>query len=210
MREFIRTHLNQIEWGLGVAAVVLPVVAWLSKNDLSDATLYDIFPPLGLIAFGIMWTHFVVGALRRYAGIETRKRNLYMPVSMGLVLALILLHPGLLWIALFMDGYGLPPQSHMEAYSSQLLFVALGTIGLMIFLAFELKRWFGQKKWWKVIEKIQVVGMGAIFIHALGLGNELKLDWFMAVWTFYGLTFVLSVAYSWWTDYKTKEASHAK
>lgn len=196
MRDFIRTNLNAIEWTLGILAVLLPLIAWTGRVDFGNLTLYDIFPPLGLIAFGVMWTHFVVGALKRYSGIKQRSRNMYMPVSMGIVLALILLHPGLLWIALYMDGFGLPPQSHMQAYSSQLLFVSLGVLGLMIFLSYELKRFFGKKSWWKYIEWLQIVGMVAIFVHALGLGSELRLDWFMAVWVFYGVTLAAAVAYS--------------
>lgn len=202
MCEFVRRNLNAIEWAFGAAAVVLPTVAWLSRNSLSGLTLYDIFPPLGIVAFGLMWTHFVVGALRRYAGISRRNETLYMPLSMGLGLALILLHPGLLWIALYLDGYGLPPQSHLQAYSAQAGLLALGTIALLIFLSYELKRFFGDKNRWKYIEQIQIIGMIAIFIHALGLGNELHVDWFLAVWIFYGVTLLISFGYSWLYDRK--------
>ncbi|MES2876270.1 MAG: hypothetical protein V4678_02245 [Patescibacteria group bacterium] len=196
MKEFLQKYMTQLEWGLGTLAVLLPVVAWLDRADVSDLTLYDVFPPLGLIAFGLMWTHFVMGALRRYAGVSGRRRDMYAVVSMGLVLGLIILHPGLLWIALYMDGLGLPPQSALTAYSTQAIFIILGTLGLMIFLSFELKRFFGKKTWWKYIERIQVLGMIAIFIHAIGLGSELRIDWFMVVWIFYGVTFVASVIYS--------------
>ena len=205
MKHFIRKNLNAVEWVFGALAVLLPTVAWLSRNDLSDLTLYDIFPPLGIIAFGLMWTHFVMGALRRYAGEEHRNKTAFMPISMGLVLALIILHPGLLWIALYIDGYGLPPQSHISAYSTQVGFLALGTIALLVFLSYELKRFFGDKKWWNYVERAQIVGMVAIFIHALGLGNELKIDWFFIVWVMYGITLVLSFVYSLQFDSKKKE-----
>ncbi|MBC7512061.1 hypothetical protein H7142_00155 [Candidatus Saccharibacteria bacterium] len=188
--------MNGIEWTLGVTAVVLPTIAWLSRNSLSELTLYSIFPPLGIIAFGLMWTHFVMGALRRYSGSTSSPHWLYMNISMGLVLSLIVLHPGLLWVALYLDGFGLPPQSHLEAYSTQILFVTLGTIGLLIFLSYEFKRFFGQRSWWKYIEWLQILGMGAIFVHAIGLGGELQLSWFMVVWIFYGLTLAASFVYS--------------
>ncbi len=210
MRDFIRNNVNLVEWTLGALALLLPTIAWLSRNDLSDLTLYDIFPPLGIIAFGLMWTHFVMGSLRRYAGIEKRKQSLFMPLSMGLVLELIILHPGLLWIALYMDGYGLPPQSHVQAYSTQVGFVALGTIALLIFLSYELKRFFGDKKWWKYIEKLQIVGMIAIFIHALGLGDELKIDWFFIVWVLYGVTLAFSFVYSLMFDNRQKEKKYGE
>ncbi len=209
MREFIRKNLNEIEWTLGVFAVVIPVIAWLNRNSFSDLTLYSAFPPLGIIAFGLMWTHFIMGALRRYSGSDAKQHPVYMNISMGIVLALIILHPGLLWIALYLDGYGLPPQSQLEAYSTQIVFVSLGTLGLMIFLSYELKRFFGARSWWKYIEWLQILGMAAIFIHAIGLGSELKLDWFMAVWVFYGVTLAVSVAYSRFI-YKNKERTDAK
>lgn len=210
MREYISRNVRGIEWTLGALAIVLPTIAWLNRNDLSDdLTLYSIFPPLGLIAFGLMWTHFVMGAVRRYSGAKTKAHAAYMNISMGLVLSLIILHPGLLWIALYMDGLGLPPQSHIEAYSTQLLFVTLGVIGLIIFLSYEFKRFFGDRSWWKYIEWLQIVGMTAIFVHAIGLGGELRLDWFMVVWVFYGVTLAASVAYS-RLIYKNKEDSHAK
>lgn len=209
MKDFIKNNAMTIEWTLGVLAVILPAAAWLSGPQGGELTLYDIFPPLGLAAFGLMWTHFVMGALRRYAGIEKEERGAYMIVSMGVVLALILLHPGLLWLALFLDGYGLPPLSYMEAYAPQLGFVALGTLGLTIFLAFELKRFFGKKEWWKYVEYAQVIGMAAIFVHAIGLGRELRLDWFMLVWIFYGVTLALSIIYSRWI-YNEKEETNAR
>jgi hypothetical protein len=208
MREFVRGNIQVIEWTLGVLVVLIPAVAWLSQTRLDDLTLYDIFPPLGLVAFGLMWVHFVMGALRRYAGTTTDGRDIFKTVSMGLVLALILLHPGLFWLALYLDGFGLPPQSYMEVYATQLGFLALGTIGLMIFLAYELKRFFAGRKWWKYVEGVQVVGMAAIFVHAIGLGNELKIDWVLLVWIFYGLTLGLAVVYS-RLIYNEKEDNHA-
>lgn len=208
-RDFTKQHITIIEWILGALVVMLPAAAWMSQADLGDLSLYEIFPPLGLVAFGLMWTHFVMGALRRYSGIQKKKRNLYMSISMGLVLALLLLHPGLLWLALYMDGYGLPPQSYITAYSTQLGFVVLGTIALTIFLAFELKRFFGEKSWWKYVEWLQIVGMTAIFIHAIGLGNELRIDWFMLVWLFYGVSLAVSIIYS-QVFYKKMEVYRAK
>ena len=206
MKDFVKQHILAIEWALGCLAVLLPSVAWLSRADLSDLTLYDVFPPLGLVAFGLMWTHFVMGALRRYSGANLSDKRLFMPVSMGLVLALILLHPGLFWLALYMDGYGLPPQSYIEVYSTQLGFLAMGTVALMIFLAYELKRFFGEKSWWKYIDYLQIVGMVAIFVHAIGLGNELTIDWFMIVWLLYGVTLVAAIIYT--EAYKRKRGSN--
>ena len=196
MRRFVDHNIVTIEWLLGGLAVLLPCVAWLSRNDVGDLTLYDIFPPLGLIAFGLMWTHFVTGALRRFSGVKQNTDRPYTTISMGLVLALIVLHPGLLWLALYLDGFGLPPQSYLEVYSAQLGFVLLGSIALIIFLAYELKRFYGDRGWWKYVAGAQIIGMAAIFVHAIGLGNELRIDWFFWVWLLLGVTLMLSFVYS--------------
>ncbi len=205
MKEFIRQKFLAIEWTLGGLAIVLPVVAWLGVRTLNGISVYDIFPPLGLIAFGLMWTHFVMGALRRYSGYDKKGHGLYMPVSMGLVLGLIILHPGLLLLQLYKDGYGLPPLSYLTVYENQEVYLALGSLGLTIFLAFELKRWFAHKTWWKYIELLQIIGMAAIFIHALELGREVRTGWFMGVWWVYGITLAVAVIYS-RLVYKKKEA----
>jgi hypothetical protein len=78
----------------------------------------------------------------------------------------------------------------------------------MLFLAYELKRFFGQRSWWKYVERLQIAGMIAIFIHGLGLGNELRMDWFLAVWAVYGITFAAAVLYSQFI-YKKSEEAHA-
>lgn len=198
MKEFVTTYHRSIEWGLGIAVVLVSVVAWLVTREpgLSSISVYDVFPPLGLIAFGLMWTHFVMDALRRYFKVEASGNRTYKTLSFGIVLGLLVLHPGLLWLGLYNDGYGLPPGSHVTAYESQLLAVGLGTIGLMIFLAFELRRWFSGKSWWRYVQWAQVVGMAAIFYHAIELGGELRQDWFALVWWFYGVTLAVAVIYT--------------
>lgn len=196
MKYFIRQNFLVIEWTLGALVVVLPILAWFGTRTVTDLTVYDVFPPLGLIAFGLMWTHFVMGALRRYSGYDKKGHGLFIPLSMGLVLGLIILHPGLLWLQLYRDGFGLPPVSYLTAYESQQLYVLLGSLGLAIFLSFELKRWFSHRSWWKYIELLQIVGMAAIFFHALELGREVKTGWFMAVWWVYGATLAVAIVYS--------------
>lgn len=208
MKQFIQRYHMAIEWVLGVFVLVSSVVAWLDSREFDEQglTIYTIFPPLGLIAFGLMWTHFVMGALRRYAAVKKRKGDAYMTVSMGVVLALIILHPGLLWLGLYNDGFGLPPVSYLTAYQSQLLAVGLGSVGLTIFLAFELKRWFGTRKWWRFVEWAQVIGMAAIFFHAIELGGELREDWYGLVWWGYGVTLAIAVLYGW--IYKNRQGEH--
>jgi hypothetical protein len=198
VKEFIKSNAALIEWLLGAFVIVSSILVWVMTREVGDKslTIYDIFPVFGLLAFGLMWTHFVMGALRTYAYAEHPENSLYGTLSMGLVLGLIILHPLLLWLGLYNDGYGLPPGSYLTAYASQATFVSLGSLGLAIFLAFEFKRVFGEKSWWKYVEWAQIVGMTAIFFHAINLGGELDENWFMLVWWFYGITLAGSVIYS--------------
>lgn len=196
MRAFVAKYLPVIAWGLGGFVLVSSIAAWWTGYSGKPLTPYDIFPPLGLVAFGLMWSHYVIGALRRYAGQTAAPRNVYMLLSMGVVLSLLLLHPGILWISLYIDGYGLPPQSYYEVYSAQLGLLAIGTVALIIFLTYELRRYFKFASWWKYIEKVQLLAMALIFVHAIGLGRELRIDWFMVIWLFYGVTLIVSAAYT--------------
>lgn len=204
MKNFVKRNFQAIEWMLAAAVIILPIIAWATTRHLNDLSVYDVFPPLGLIAFGLMWTHFVMGALRRYSDYDAKQNALYMTISMGLVLGLIILHPGLLWLQLYRDGFGLPPESYLTAYKAQQLYVLLGSLGLAIFLAFELKRWFGKRSWWKYVELLQIVGMAVIFVHALELGREIRTGWFVIVWWIYGITFTAAILYS-RIIYKAKE-----
>lgn len=202
MKRFLKRYNRQVEWALGAFVVVSTVAAWLANTGIQNGvTLYDIFPPLGILAFGLMWTHYVMGTIRRYAGLVPDKDRTYMALSMGLVLGLIIMHPMLLFIALYNDGLGLPPASYMQVYERELVFVGLGVFGLMIFLAYEFKRVFGQKKWWTIVDWAQIVGMGAIFVHGLGLGSDVR-SGYAFVWWFYGITLLAAVAYSTYMDRK--------
>ena len=178
-----------LEWTIGAVVTLLAVVVWLNGRSIlgGGITIYDVFPVFGLIAFGLMWTHYVNGSIRRASGVPKHAKGAYWVVSTGLVLASIILHPLLFNVALFNDGLGLPPQSYVEAYQSLAGFVTLGSIALFVFLSFELRRFFGHKSWWKWVDRAQILAMIAIFIHSVALGSEVMTGWFMSIWWFYGL-----------------------
>ena len=201
-----RSKVNLLEWLTGILVVCLSFIVWVTHT--SDFTIYTIFPVLGLIAFGLIWTHFVYGAVRKYLGLKANPGSSYMTISMGIVLALIILHPGLLWYALYQDGLGLPPLSVYKVYDTQVLAVLLGTLGLIIFLSYELKRLFSAKSWWRYVEALQTLGMIVIFIHGILLGSETTSSWFAFVWWFYGVSLLISVGYSVWKDKQLKEVYH--
>ena len=54
-------------WGLSGVVVLLAVLAWLDAgNSFFRLTAFAVFPLLGLIAFSLMWGHYIIGAKRRY------------------------------------------------------------------------------------------------------------------------------------------------
>lgn len=192
-------------WGLGLFAVMAAIAVWLeAMPGRLRLDSYSLFPLFGLLAFSLMWTHYIVGALRRYHGQSKAVVRTYFKVTAVVVLLTILLHPGLLIVQLWRDGFGLPPNSYLENYvaPSGKFAVMLGSISLVIFLAFELKRKFGNRSWWRWVEYAQVVAMVAIFFHALKLGSELNVDWYRVLWLFYGISFILAVKYSYIYDRK--------
>ncbi len=207
MKQFLRQYDSVVQWVLGILVTVMAVLAWASVrlNNSGALTIYDIFPLLGLVAFSLMWTHYIHGALRRYIGQKIVTKDVYWYVSSGVVLACLLLHPALLSFGLWRDGLGLPPLSYMTAYESMRLAIILGSLSLTIFLAFELHRWFRNKKWWRYVEVAQFVGMLAIFVHALSLGGELDVAWFAVIWWGYGLTLIASHVYSYRYDKKARK-----
>lgn len=185
-----------MEWFTGGLTVMLAVIAWLQTTP--GANIYDIFPVFGLIAFGLMWTHFIFGAVRKYYKVESKEGSPFQVSSMAVVLMLIILHPGLLWYGLYRDGFGLPPLSTLQVYSSEAVYILMGLIGLTIFLTYELRRSFQNSSWWRYVEQAQIVGMVLIFVHALMIGGTLSIDWYRAIWWLYGVLLFTSVVYAWW------------
>jgi hypothetical protein len=186
-------------WSLGTLTLVATAAVWvqmrLGKGELS---LYDIFPLLGLTAFGLMWSHYIAGALRRYFILPREASELYVKITGWAILILILLHPSLFFVQLWLDGLGLPPQSYLEVYTTGVARISLllGTVSLLAFLAFELHRIFKKAKWWPIVEYVNITAMLAIFYHGIILGGELNIEWFRLVWMFYLVTFIGAVVYN--------------
>ena len=58
-------------WGLVALTTFFAVLVW-QQSFVGPVRLtgYTVFPLLGLIAFSLMWTHYIVGTLRRTAGVS--------------------------------------------------------------------------------------------------------------------------------------------
>lgn len=211
MLETKTRNLQIIIWLLGVVTVVAALLVW-AQVRVGDKPLdtYDLFPLFGLIAFSLMWTHFVAGAIRRWLDLPKSTLRVYFKVTGWAVLALILLHPGLFIVQLWIDGFGFPPFSYLSLYPALLSQIALlcGTLSLLAFLAFELHRKFRNASWWKYVEYCNLLAMVAILYHGFTLGGELSVGWFQIVWLIYLVTFIGAVGYTY--IHKTKEDHEQK
>jgi hypothetical protein len=186
-------NLKIFAWTLGTLVCALALIAWGRDYHWKFLPFdsFRTFPLLGLWAFSLMWTHYVIGALRDIYKIRAEQTREYFRYTGYAVLVLICLHPGLLIYQLFRDGAGLPPGSY-EHYVAQGMgwITLLGTASLLVFLSFELHRFFGKKSWWHYVVDASDAAMLAIVYHSLRLGTDLHQKWFRAIWWVYAVTLV--------------------
>jgi hypothetical protein len=194
-------------WGLSAFVSLLAIFVWLQGMDWRFAEgpiIYQLFPLFGLLAFSIMWSHYIAAAMRARLGAEKKVLHRYFETTSFLTLIAFLLHPCLLWFQLWKDGLGLPPQSHIQNYVAPSLrwAAALGSLSLLAFLAYEFRRVFQKKSWWRFVTYASDIAMVAIFVHGLKLGRNLYTGWFPYVWYAYGVGLVISIVYLRWGQYR--------
>lgn len=179
-------------WSLSLVVSAVAIFVWGHDNgwQLLPFNPYQLFPVLGLLAWSLMWTHYVMGAIREMLGLERKVLARYFRWTGYVVLVAICLHPGLLIYQRFRDGFGLPPSSYESYVAHGLGWVTLvGTASLFVFLAFEFHRVFGQRLWWHYVVDASDLAMIGIFYHSLRLGTQLMTNaWFRDLWWFYGLS----------------------
>lgn len=192
-------YLVPLAWTLSMAVSIIGVVAWIQffHGRVGHVSSYQLFPLFGLLAFSLMWSHYIVAALRVYLGVERERLHIYFEATSWAVLVALLLHPGLLVWQLWRDGFGLPPESYLRHFvAPELAWVALlGTMSLFIFLAFELRRWFEQRSWWWSVSLAGDIAMLAIFYHGLRLGSQLQTGWLRTLWFGYGMSYLIALVY---------------
>ncbi len=192
------SQLRVFSWGLASFVIAISVFVWgdmISWNILPFNN-YLYFPLFGLLAFGLMWSHYVVAVIRLITNHNKLVVQGYYKFTSMLVLVSLLLHPVLLNSQLYTDGYGLPPGSFQNYVASSMTWVVtLGLISLVVFLTFELHRFFGDRKWWKYVSYASDAAMLAIFYHGLQLGAHIQTGWFRFIWFFYGLTLIVAILY---------------
>ena len=198
-----------IAWLLVAIVCSLAITTWGQYVGwkLGSVTVYQFFPLLGLLAFSLMWTHYISGTLRRLLKLDKAVLAPYFKYTGAMVLVLICLHPGLLIYQRFRDGYGLPPHSYESYVNPGLGWVTLlGSVNLLVLLAYEFKRVYGTRSWWHYMQIATDLAMLSIFYHALRLGDELQQGWFVKVWWFYGITLFAVLIY----DYRRKYLARFK
>jgi hypothetical protein len=201
----VRNFRNLI-WIITVLSVLAALIVWWPATK--NLTTYALFPLFGLVAFSLMWTHYIGGALQRYISLPGEPLKTHFQITSYIVLFCILVHPFLLEFQLFVDGLGLPPQSLLAVYPDVLerLAILAGVVALTCFLAFEFHRLYKEKSWWKYVEWANIGAMLLILWHGFTLGGELRSPWFQAIWLTYAITFVGAVTY---TGYHKRRTRHA-
>ncbi len=194
-----KQQLQFFAWGLSALTVLLAVYAWGDSFSWQFArfSLYRLFPLFGLLAFGLMWAHYIVAVTRLHFKLDKAIVSGYFELTSFVVLLALILHPGLLIWQLWRDGLGLPPGSYINNYVAPGLgWVALlGTVSVLVFYAYELRRLHEERSWWKYVQIASDIAIVAVFYHGLRLGMQLQDGWFRIIWFGYGLTLVLALGY---------------
>jgi hypothetical protein len=192
-------------WSLSIAVSVIAFIAWGQGISwhLGRLSSYRLFPLFGLLAFSLMWSHYIASVVRQYFGVNKGVLHTYFEVTSFAVLTAILVHPGLLAWQLWRDGLGLPPGSELAFVSPQKkLYIIFAFTALTIFLAYEFRRLFHERAWWKYVEYLTDAAMVLIFLHSLNLGSQLQMGWLRPVWYFYGATLGLALIYIYYRKFQ--------
>mgnify|MGYP000904761207 CR=1 FL=1 len=202
-------RLNFLAWSLCVLTMWLALYAWLTLYDwiIWPLSLVQVFPLLGLWAFSVMWVHYVVGFLRDQLELGKDSLKRFYEITGYGVLVLLCLHPGLLIIYLYQQGHGLPPLSYERFVAPGLGWITLlGTASLLVFLAFELRRWFDKKGWWHWVVDAGDFAMLAIVYHALRLGTNLGRGWYKTIWIFYAIVLAFIIGRKYFTRLSQRQS----
>ena len=215
----ITTNRNVLiaAWAISTVATLIAIIAWGQgvRWHISTLSTYAIFPLLGLLAFSLMWSHYIAAVMRLSSGVNKVVLHTYFEVTSFVVLVAILLHPGLLAWQLWRDGLGLPPLSALHYVAPAFRWAILfAETSLLLFLAYELRRIFDKKPWWKYFGYATDLAMILIFFHSLRLGSQLQHGWLRDVWYFYGVTLLGSLIYihgqKFFSPKKAEEYPHAR
>ncbi len=186
-------------WVLGIVVVGVGKFAWWQgQND-------QIFALFGIVAWSVMWTHYVNGEMRRLNP-NLPKNMLYHKVSSYVVLASLFLHPVLLAMALNPSGTKTLVTFYDYVPATSAWAIAFGQIALGSFLTFEILERLKSKAWvkkiWWIVNLSQSIAMTMIFFHALHLGSLLQTGWYRGFWILLGIILLPCMLHTHYSDLK--------
>lgn len=211
----MRPPSKSVPWILFSVVVIVPILAWLQTYDWQLVlTISALFPLLGVLAWSIMWTHYIYNWMCIHYPTTYTPNILYDKVSTWLVLGLILLHPGLLgWQQYRLFGT-LPPDSFYAGVAENLEpFVAIGAFALILFLLYEIVSRLRQKQYiqdiWGWISLSQVLAMVLVFVHGLQVGQVVLSGWMIGWWITLGLLLLPALYSTVMNDWQQKSRGQA-
>ncbi len=163
--------------------------------------MLQLFPLIGLWAFGLMWSHFLVAGLKRRWP-EAIDYRFYYQFTGVVVLALILLHPGLLIYQGQINDFDAVDYVGRNRH----FYVLLAYFAISVFLLYEVVDRFRQKsavqRYWPLVKAFNIAAFVAIYFHSIFLGQHLQNGWLRSLWLFYGLSAVVFIIDSYAHDIK--------
>jgi hypothetical protein len=206
-KQDLNTRLVVAAWSLSALVAILAFIAWGASYQWRPANInaYTLFPLLGLVAFSVMWSHYIASVARQILTIPSHVLRKYFNVTSFIVLILICAHPGILIYQRYRDGFGLPPGSYHSYVAPGLGWITtLGSVCLLVFIAYEFRRKFKKNSWWRYTQYLVDAAMIGILYHSLKLGNQLQSGWLQKVWYFYGVSLVGCLIYQYYQNYKNR------
>lgn len=196
VNKFVQKYLNVFAWSLSILVTIIAISAWGQRINwqIIGISNYQLFPVFGLLAFSLMWVHYIVAGVKVIFSItEVEMSKFYFEITAAVVLGAILIHPSLLVVQLWRDGFGIPPGSYKAYVAPKLIWaVYLGIVCWLAFLSFELRRWHKDKEWWKYVVIANDIAIWGIYIHGLKLGVDVAASWLHPVWIAYGILLALA------------------
>lgn len=199
-----------------IPITILPLLVWGDRLGwrIESISALTVFPLLGLVAFSIMWWHFLLGFVADLKP-DFKKIKILHQISSIFVFFLILLHPLLLSIYSVSNNLPGPPEAYYNYVSnSKSIFITYGILAFVIFLLYDLARWLKNKPFisrnWLLIDAVDDVAFIAVFFHSIAIGQHVQQGWFSYLWLFYGVSGLIFIGYKHYRRLTRHETTQAK
>lgn len=163
---------------LNIGTVGLGLIAWIMTVGESISSL-EVASLLGVVAFSLMWVHYVADAITPRSEGEQSKDLQYI-VSRYAVLFAILSHPFLINYYLVTNNFGFPPDGYQALLGELAAVVLLGWIALAAFLLFELRAKL--RRFDRYIFHLNIIAMFLVLVHGFLIGMVIMETWFVWLW----------------------------